>query len=72
MLLKCLLLAVTGCLSFRLSCDVFEMFLCVCVCLCDNTDETILLCFFFCSEGVFKCPEDQLPLDYAKVRDSRL
>lgn len=20
-----------------------------------------------CSEGVFKCPEDQLPLDYAKV-----
>lgn len=23
--------------------------------------------FFCCSEGVFKCPEDQLPLDYAKV-----
>lgn len=23
---------------------------------------------FCCSEGVFKCPEDQLPLDYAKVR----
>lgn len=22
---------------------------------------------FSCSEGVFKCPEDQLPLDYAKV-----
>lgn len=23
--------------------------------------------FSSCSEGVFKCPEDQLPLDYAKV-----
>ncbi len=21
-----------------------------------------------CSEGIFKCPEDELPLDYAKVR----
>lgn len=20
-----------------------------------------------CSEGIFKCPEDQLPLEYAKV-----
>lgn len=29
-------------------------------------NKTFLL--FFCSEGVFKCPEDQLPLDYAKVR----
>lgn len=28
--------------------------------------KTFLL--FCCSEGVFKCPEDQLPLDYAKVR----
>jgi len=24
--------------------------------------------FVFFSEGIFKCPEDQLPLDYAKVR----
>ena len=23
--------------------------------------------FFLCSGGVFKCPEDKLPLDYAKV-----
>lgn len=35
-----------------------------------DTDETFLLCF--CSEGVFKCPEDQLPLDYAKVQFLRL
>uniref|UniRef100_A0A8C0GLS6 TNF receptor associated factor 4 n=1 Tax=Chelonoidis abingdonii TaxID=106734 RepID=A0A8C0GLS6_CHEAB len=27
----------------------------------------LTLAHFYCSEGVFKCPEDQLPLDYAKI-----
>lgn len=33
---------------------------------------TKAFCCVFCSEGVFKCPEDQLPLDYAKVQFLRL
>lgn len=36
-----------------------------------RSDGTKVICSsLLYSEGVFKCPEDQLPLDYAKVTHS--